>query len=75
MDMKTYLRQATPEERRALASAVSSSVGYFYLIAGLHKRPGAKLCHALVNAEPRLTLEELRPDIWLPAPSQLQSSL
>jgi hypothetical protein len=64
MDMKTYLKQASPVERDALAVAVSSSVGYFYLIGGGHKRPSAKLCHALVAAEPRLTLSELRPDIW-----------
>lgn len=64
MDMKTYLRQATPDQRQALAAAVHSSVGYFYLIAGNHKRPSAKLCHALVAAEPKLNLHELRPDIW-----------
>lgn len=64
MDMKTYLRQANPEQRKALAQVVSSSVGYFYLIAGGHKRPGTKLCQSLVAAEPKLTLCELRPDIW-----------
>jgi hypothetical protein len=64
MDMKTYLRQATPAERQTLAIAVSSSVAYFYSIAGHHKRPGTKLCLALVAAEPKLTLAELRPDVW-----------
>lgn len=67
MDMKTYLRQASAEEREALAAKVESSVGYFYLIAGQHKKPGAKLCRKLVDAEPKLTLSELRPDIWEPA--------
>lgn len=62
--MKTYMKQATPEEREALAEKVGSSVGYFYQIAGGHKRPGSKLCRALVAAESRLTLSELRPDIW-----------
>jgi hypothetical protein len=64
MDMKTYLKQATPDERQALAKAVASSVGYFYLIGGRHKKPGTGLCQKLVQAEPRLTLAELRPDIW-----------
>lgn len=64
MDMKTYLRQSTPEQREALAAAVSSSVGYFYLIGGRHKKPGTNLCQKLVEAEPKLTLYELRPDIW-----------
>lgn len=68
MDMKTYLKQATPEERQALASEVDSSVAYFYQIAGDHKKPGPKLCKKLVKAEPRLTLAELRPEIWASEP-------
>ena len=62
--MKTYLKQASPEERAALASSVKSSVGYLYLIGGCHRRPGVELCKALVAAEQKLTLRELRPDIW-----------
>lgn len=64
MDMKTYLQQAKPDERDALAAAVGSSVGYFYLIGGGHRRASAGLCKRLVGAEPKLTLTELRPDIW-----------
>lgn len=64
MDMKTYLQQATPEEREALAVKVDSSVGYFYLIAGGHRRPGTDLCKLLVANEPKLTLSKLRPDVW-----------
>ena len=64
MDMKTFLQQATPEEREALAERVNSSVGYFYQIAGGHKKAGPKLCKRLVREEKRLTLGELRPDIW-----------
>lgn len=62
--MKTYLKQATPHEREALALAVGSSVGYFYLIAGGHRNAGTDLCKLLVEAEPRLTLHDLRPDVW-----------
>jgi DNA-binding transcriptional regulator YdaS (Cro superfamily) len=68
MDMKTFIRQATPEQREHLAKRVGSSVAYFYQIAGGHKKAGPKLCQKLVAAEPRLTLSELRPDIW---PSEL----
>jgi hypothetical protein len=64
MDMKTYLKQALPEDRAATAAAVKSSVGYFYLIAGGHRRPSTDLCKALVAAEPKLTLHCLRPDVW-----------
>lgn len=64
MDMKTYLRQASPQERRALANSVKSSVGYFYLIAGGHRHPSTGLCQSLVVNEPKLTLSELRPDVW-----------
>jgi hypothetical protein len=64
MDMKTYLRQATPDEREALATEVKSSVGYFYLIAGGHRNPSTGLAKRLVEAEPKLTLSGLRPDIW-----------
>jgi len=64
MDMKTFLKQSAPEEREALASSVDSSVGYFYLIAGGHRRPSTDLCKRLVHAEPRLSLAALRPDVW-----------
>jgi hypothetical protein len=64
MDMKTFLQQATKPEREELAKKVDSTVGYFYQIAGGHKRPGAHLCKALVAVEQKLTLAELRPDIW-----------
>lgn len=63
------MQRSSPEEREALAKKVGSSVGYFYQIAGGHKKPGPKLCRKLVAAEPGLTLPELRPDIWPAAPS------
>ncbi len=62
--MKTYLKQASPDEREELAAEVKSSVAYFYLIGGGHRKPGTDLCKALVAKEPKLTLHELRPDIW-----------
>jgi hypothetical protein len=78
MDMKTYLKQATPDEREELAKKVDSSVAYFYQIAGRHKKPGTALCKALVEAEPKLTLHGLRPDVWgelsIPLPAEAITS-
>lgn len=69
--MKTFLKQATPEEREALAVKAGSSVGYFYLIAGGHRKAGTDLCKTLVECEPKLALHELRPDVWAtPAPQK-----
>lgn len=67
MDMKTYLKQATPDARKALAGITGTSVGYLYLIGGGHRRPGPELCKKLVAAESKLSLTELRPDIWAAA--------
>jgi len=64
MDIKTFLKRATPHERQQFAEAAETSVAYLYQIAGKHKLPGAKLCRRLVKANPLLTLQELRPDIW-----------
>ena len=63
--MKTYLQQTAPELREKLAQEVKSSVGYFYLIAGGHRKASTTLCKKLVEKEPRLTLQELRPDVWV----------
>lgn len=68
--MKTFLQQAAPEQREALAQTVDSSVAYFYQIAGGHKKPSPKLARALNKAEPQLTLHELRPDVWEPTTSR-----
>lgn len=64
MDMKTYLKQAAAAERETLAREAGTTVGYLYLIGGGHRRASSKLSQALAAAEPRLTLGELRPDIW-----------
>lgn len=66
MNIKSFMQQATPDEREALAKAVGSSVGYLYLLAGGHRRPSVRMCRKLVEAEPRFVLSELRSDIWAP---------
>ena len=64
MDMKTWLQQASKDQRQALATSCSASVGHLYAVAGGHRQASAKLCRILVKNEPRLTLHALRPDIW-----------
>ncbi len=65
--MKNYLKQAAPCDRKILADAAGTSVAYLYLIGGGHRRAGPELCKKLVAAEPKLTLCDLRPDIWAPS--------
>lgn len=64
--MKNYLKQAAPCDRKTLADTAGTSVAYLYLIGGGHRRAGPELCKRLVAAEPKLSLCELRPDIWTP---------
>lgn len=64
--MKTLLHELSDPEREALAREAKTSVGYLWQIAGRHKKPGKDLCERLVEAEPRLTFAELRPDLWGP---------
>lgn len=68
MNIKSFMQQATPDEREALARAVKSSVGYFWLLSGGHRFPSVRLCKKLVAVDPRFVLSELRPDIWSPQP-------
>lgn len=64
----------TPAERNRLAAAVGCSPKYLYQVAtgvidmktGKSRQMGPELCRRIVEAEPRLTLHELRPDIWEP---------
>jgi hypothetical protein len=56
----------SPADRTALAKRVGANAVYLYQVAvGFrNKRASPDLCRRLVAAEPRLTLAELRPDIW-----------
>lgn len=64
MDLRTYFLTTKPDERRALAEKIGRSVEYLYLCTRPGRKPGVKLCKALVDADPRFTLAELRPDLW-----------
>jgi len=64
MDLRTWFLTTKPDERRALAAKIGRSVEYLYLCTRPGRKPGAKLCKDLVEADPRFTLAELRPDLW-----------
>lgn len=64
MDMRTLLRTMNEPQRQELARKVDSSLGYLRLIAGGHRRPSTDLAKKLVEADARLSLHELRPDVW-----------
>jgi hypothetical protein len=64
MDLRTYFLTTKPEERRALAEKIGRSVEYLYLCTRPGRKPGVKLCKALVEADSRFTLADLRPDLW-----------
>jgi hypothetical protein len=64
MDIKTLLRTLKPAEREAFAVSADTTVAYLYLLAGGHRRASPAMAKRLVEADARLTLPELRPDIW-----------
>lgn len=64
MDMRTYLNTVPKEDALRLAAAVNSSLNYLRLIAYKQRQAGPGLAKRLVAADSRLTLAELRPDIW-----------
>ena len=47
-----------------LAGIVGRNPGYMYLLALGHHKPAPKLVLKLVDADPRLTEHELRPDVY-----------
>ncbi|WP_148716852.1 helix-turn-helix domain-containing protein [Chitinolyticbacter meiyuanensis] len=58
------LSELTVAERNGLADEVGKSRVYLYQCAAGIRQPSPKLCRELVAKEPRLTLAELRPDLW-----------
>jgi hypothetical protein len=64
MDLKTYFQITKPAERNALAVACETSADYLYLASRGDRKVGPNLAKKLVKKERRLTLHELRPDIW-----------
>ena len=64
MLLKTLLKEMTKDERKKLAEVADCSFLYLYQVAGGHRLPSVRLAKRLVDADPRLTLHELRPDVW-----------
>lgn len=67
MNLRELLDVLTPAEKVAFAERVGTSYVYLFQMAGsgvAKRRPSPKLARRLVQVEPRLTLAELRPDIW-----------
>jgi DNA-binding transcriptional regulator YdaS (Cro superfamily) len=65
MDMKTFLKNTSPDEREALANRLGTSVAYFWQIAGGHRKPSALLCRRLEAASGGLiSAAELRPELF-----------
>lgn len=64
MDLKDYFEATKPKERRALAALCGTSEEYLRHCSKGTRQVGYPLAMKLAKAEPRLTLAELRPDIW-----------
>lgn len=64
MDLRTYFKTTDPEERKVLAEAADTSVGYLYLCSRGARQPSPKLCRRLIAVGGPFTLPELRPDLW-----------
>lgn len=65
MDLKQYLSELTPEQRQDLAERAGTSPAYLVQLAGAHRKPSPAMARALVEASNnKLSLENLRPDIW-----------
>lgn len=66
MDLKAYFEATKPKERRVLADKCGTSEEYLRHCSKGNRSLGYELAIQLAKAEPRLTLPELRPDIWGP---------
>jgi hypothetical protein len=64
MNLKDIYQIEGPSGLRLLAAAASTDQKYLYQCATGRKLPGPKLVNKLVDADRRLTREELRPDIF-----------
>ena len=63
------LSDLSPPERKALAAKVGTNPLYLWQCATGRRSPSPAMARRLVESDARLTLHELRPDIW-EAPEQ-----
>lgn len=67
MNLREAWASMTPAQKVAFAKACGTSYIYVSQCTGTgpgSRRPSVKLCRRMVEADARLTLEELRPDVW-----------
>jgi hypothetical protein len=64
MTLRELLDVLSAEEKRSLAAAAQTEYIYLFQLAAGARTPSPKLARRLVEADNRLTLAELRPDIW-----------
>jgi hypothetical protein len=65
MNLKQYLSGLTADERKELAERADTSTAYLVQLSGGHRLPSPDMAKKLVAAsEEKLTLADLRPDIW-----------
>lgn len=58
------LKDLSAKERKALAKAASTDHVYLYQCGTGTRKPSPALCKRLVEVDARLSLSDLRPDIW-----------
>jgi hypothetical protein len=65
MDVKTYLSETDKASAEAMAARAGTTYDYLIQLAGHHRKPSPDLSRKLVKASRgKLTLPELRPDLW-----------
>ena len=69
MHLSDIYQTEGPKGLQKLAAAVGTDPLYLYQIATHRRQPGPVMVNKLVRADPRLTREELRPDIFCVAPA------
>lgn len=69
MHLRDVWYDMTDPQRAALAASVGVSVGYLYLVVRGHRHASPALSQRLVEADPRLTLPGMRPDVYAPQPN------
>lgn len=64
MTLRDLLPLLTAAEKRSLATSAGTQYIYLFQMAAGARQPSPKLARRLVAADARLTLPDLRPDLW-----------
>lgn len=65
MDMRKWIQVTTPDERRDVAEAAGTTVGYLYNIAGRSRRPSSDLAMRLEKATEHMRGRRLKKESLL----------